>query len=282
MIGLGLLGTALAERLIQAGYPTVVNNRTREKAKPLEQLGATWSENPFEQCDHVVLSLYTTETVEAVLEQMDSGLRAGQVLIDTTTGSPQQTAALGAKLAERDVHYLESPIAASSEQTRQGKALTMVAGEEDVFKSCHELYAAIAEKAFYLGTWGNAAMMKLVNNLVLGLTRAALAEGLVLGRRAGLDVGQVLNVLKQGNAYSVVMDVKGEKMCDTDFSPQAKLAQHNKDVRLILEESQRLGAKLPFSKLHHEVLNAAEAAGLGDLDNSAVIQAIDPEITAQK
>ena len=277
VIGLGLLGTALAERLLAAGFPTVVYNRTQEKADPLIAKGATWSDNPLTECDRIVISLYTTEVVEEVLARMESGLRQGQIFIDTTTGDPDQTTALGTNLADRGIDYLEAPIAASSEQTRQGEALAIVAGPEDAYRSCTDVFQCIAAKFFHVGPWGSAAKTKLVNNLVLGLTRAALAEGLVFANAIGLDESKTLAVLKEGNAYSVVMDVKGQKMVDRDFSVQAKLSQHNKDVRLILEQGGQAGLSLPLSMLHRQLLEQAEASGWGDLDNCAIIRTISGE-----
>lgn len=274
VIGLGLLGTALAERLLEGGYPVAVYNRTREKADPLLARGAQWSDNPLATCKRVVISLYTTEIVEQVLAQMDTSLRAGLILIDTTTGNPTESAALGSRLAERGVHYLESPIAASSEQTRQGEAMAMVGGPQEAFEACRDLFACMAARFFHVGPWGSAAKTKLVNNLVLGLTRAALAEGLVFAEAVGLDPAQTLTVLKEGNAHSVVMDVKGQKMVERDFTVQAKLSQHTKDVRLILQEATEAGLALPLTTLHRQLLEQAEAAGLGELDNCAVIRVI--------
>lgn len=278
VIGLGLLGTALCERLLAAGYPVFVYNRTQEKAIPLIELGAEWSDNPFTECSRVVISLYTSDIVDAVLEQMDSGLRAGQILIDTTTGDPSQTSALGQRLAKRDIHYLESPIAASSEQTRQGEALAIVAGPEQSYHDCCDLYDCLAAKSHYVGSWGSAAKMKLVNNLVLGLNRVALAEGLLFAEAIGVPKQNALDVLKDGNAYSIVMDVKGQKMVDSDFSTQAKLSQHTKDVRLMLSESERAGIILPMSNLHLQLLEQAESLGLGDRDNSIIIRAIEEAV----
>ncbi|MEX2093705.1 MAG: NAD(P)-dependent oxidoreductase [Pirellulales bacterium] len=276
MIGLGLLGIALCERLLGAGYPVAVWNRTRDKAEPLIARGASWSDNPLAECNRTVICLYTTEIVEAVLDQMKSGLRTGQILIDTTTGDPEQTTALGQRLAELGVHYLESPIAASSEQTRQGDAMAIVAGPPDAFADCRDVFAAIAGKTFHVGSaWGGAAKVKLVNNLVLGLNRVALAEGLVFAKAIGLDPAKTLDVLKEGNSYSGVMDTKGKKMIEGDFSLQAKLSQHAKDVRIILEEAKRGGVTLPLSELHLRLLAEAEAAGCGELDNSAIIRAIE-------
>ncbi len=207
---------------------------------------------------------------------MKAGLRAGQILIDTTTGDPEQTRALGDRLARLGVDYLESPIAASSEQTRQGNAMAIVAGPANAFDACRDLFAAIAGKTIHVGTeWGGAAKVKLVNNLVLGLNRVALAEGLVFARAIGLDPGKTLDVLKEGNSYSGVMDTKGRKMVEGDFSLQAKLSQHAKDVRIILEEAARGGVSLPLSELHLRLLDEGIAAGLGEQDNSAIIRAIE-------
>jgi 3-hydroxyisobutyrate dehydrogenase-like beta-hydroxyacid dehydrogenase len=274
MIGLGLLGTALCERLLGAGHEVVVYNRTREKADPLIERGARWSDNPLIECDRAVICLYTTDVVEDVLRQMDSGLRRGQILVDTTTGDPEQTIALAERLAARGVDYLESPIAASSEQTRRGEAMAIVAGPEKAFAQCRDLFDAIAGKTFHVGRWGSAAKVKLVNNLMLGLERVALAEGLVFAKAVGLNPTQTLAVLREGNAYSVVMDTKGRKMIEGDFTLQAKLSQHAKDIRIVLEEAARNGIALPLSKLHLELLEKAEAAGLGELDNSAIIRVI--------
>ena len=117
--------------------------------------------------------------------------------------------------------------------------------------------------------------MKLVVNLVLGLNRAVLAEGLSFARSMGVDQRRALEVLMAGPGFSRVMETKGEKMLARDFSPQARLAQHHKDVKLILEESARANHALPLSQLHDELLARLVAAGDGDLDNSAILKAFE-------
>jgi 3-hydroxyisobutyrate dehydrogenase-like beta-hydroxyacid dehydrogenase len=275
VVGLGLLGTALAERLLAAGYAVHVHNRTREKAAPLEALGAQWSENPLAQCDRVVVSLYTTDVVEQVLAELDAGLHAGLTILDTTTGDPMHTPALGQRLAARDVAYLEVPISGSSEQTRRGEATALVAGPADASAACSDLLAALVARHFYVGPWGNGVRMKLVTNLVLGLNRAALAEGLTFANAIGLRPADALQVLLNCPAYSRTMDAKGPRMVAGDFTPQAKLSQHLKDVRIILDEANRAGQPLPLSTLHRQLLEQAEQLGCGELDNSAIIQAIE-------
>lgn len=117
--------------------------------------------------------------------------------------------------------------------------------------------------------------MKLVVNLVLGLNRAVLAEGLTFAKRLGVSQQDALKVLKAGVAYSRIMDTKGDKMISGDFTPVARLSQHLKDVRLMLAAAARTGQRLPLSETHRELLERAEQLGLGALDNSAVIRAIE-------
>jgi len=275
LIGAGLMGSAIGERLLENGYSVVVYNRTREKAEPLIARGARWSDEPIVACDRVIVSLYTTDVVEAVLRSMEGALAPGKILIDTTTGDPQRMAGLGASLKDRGVKYLEAPISGSSEQTRRGLSTALVAGPEDVVAACRDLLDVLAAKTFYVGAWGNGVRMKLVTNLVLGLNRAALAEGLVFAKSVGLSMERALEVLLNSPAYSRTMDGKGPKIVTGDFTPQAKLSQHVKDVRLILDEAARGGKSLPLSQLHLQLLKRAETDGLGELDNSAIIRVIE-------
>lgn len=280
VIGLGLLGSALCERLLVSGFKVFVYNRTAQKAEALIQAGARWSDNPLRDCSRVILSLYTTEIVEEVLEHLGQELRAGQVIIDTTTGDPQRTAKLGSRLAKQGVAYLEVPISGSSDQTRRHLSTALAAGPKDVIERCSDVLDAIAAKTYYVGEWGSGLQMKLVTNLVLGLNRAVLAEGLAFARAMGLSMDRALEVLLNSPAYSLTMEAKGPKMVRGEFSPQAKLSQHLKDVRLILGEAAKGGRALPFSEAHLQLLECAEARGLGELDNSAIIYAIDEELAS--
>ena len=278
IIGLGLMGTAITERLLEHGFQCFVWNRTPEKADPLLALGAQWSDNPLADCDRVIISLYTSDVVESVLTQLLEDLRARQpietlrrkILIDTTTGAPEQSVAMFVRLATWGVQYLDAPVSGSSEQTRRGEATVMVGGERNAFEACNDLWPVLGANIYHIGASGSAAKMKLVSNLVLGLNRAALAEALVFAHGIGVDPASALEVLRGSMAYSRVMDVKGQKMLKDDFTVQARLSQHLKDVRLILSS----GVTLPLSETHRQLLERAEAMGLGEEDNSAIIKAI--------
>jgi 3-hydroxyisobutyrate dehydrogenase-like beta-hydroxyacid dehydrogenase len=272
LIGTGLFGTALADRLLSEQFSVVVYNRTRSKAEPLLIRGATWSDNPLAECRRVIFAVYTTGQVEELWDRMASNARTGQIILDTSTSDPQQTIAFGRRLASHGINYLEAPFSGSSEQTRNHESTALVAGEMDAFEACRDLWECLAAKTFYLGAWGNAAKMKLVTNLVLGLNRAVLAEGLAFANAVGLKMDEAMQVLLHSPAYSKIMEAKGPKMIRADFAPQARLAQHTKDVRLILAEAARGSISLPLSSAHLELLQRAESAGLGELDNSAIIR----------
>jgi 3-hydroxyisobutyrate dehydrogenase-like beta-hydroxyacid dehydrogenase len=274
VIGLGLMGTALTERLLEHGYRVLVWNRTRDKATPLITLGAEWNDNPLATCQRVLISLYTTDVVEAVLAELDAGLHGGQILLDTTTGEPGQTAALGIRLAARGVWYLDAPISGSSEQTRRGEATVLVGGECEPFDACADLWRVMGAKVFHVGLCGSAARMKLISNLVLGLNRAALAEGLAFAEALGVSPAAALEVMAGSNAYSRAMDVKGRKMVDREFSVQARLSQHLKDVRLMLDAAAAAGLALPLTDTHRRLMEQAEAMGLGDKDNSVILEVL--------
>ncbi|MBM3823895.1 MAG: NAD(P)-dependent oxidoreductase [Verrucomicrobia bacterium] len=274
VIGLGLMGTALTERLLEHGFRVRVWNRTREKSVPLVARGAKWSDNPLADCRRVIISLYTTDVVEAVLAELEAGLHQGQILIDTTTGESTQTAALAARLGERGVRYLDAPVSGSSQQTRAGEATVMVGGDDATFAACADLWQVMGRKVFHVGPCGSAARMKLITNLVLGLNRAVLAEGLSFAEALGVSPAAALEVMAGSPAYSRAMDVKGRKMVERDFSVQARLSQHLKDVRLMLDAARAVGLALPLTDTHRRLMEQAEAAGLGDQDNSAIIEVL--------
>ncbi len=272
VVGIGLMGTALSHRLLDHGYDVIVWNRTQEEAIPLIERGAKWSDNPLMTCDRVVISLFSSDIVRQVLERLDGGMRPSQILIDTTTGSPEDAVHLAEQLSGRGVRYLDAPISGSSAQTRSGDVLIMVGGDRTAFEECLDLWEILSRAVHYTGKSGSASKMKLVTNLVLGLNRAALAEGLAYAEAIGVDSRAALQVLQNSAAASRVMEVKGEKMLQGDFSPQARLSQHLKDVRIILETAQAKGLDLPLSEAHRALLELAEQMGCGELDNCSIIR----------
>ncbi len=275
IIGLGLVGAALAERLIQAGYRVTGYDVREEQRAALLRLGGEPLANNLEVArgaSRLILSLPTSGVVASVLDEMEQELAPGAIVIDTTTGSPRDSAACAARLERLGVHYVDATIGGSSRQVREGDAIFICGAREEAFRRCEDLLAACSRSVFHVGPPASGAAMKLVLNLVLGLNRAALAEGLEFARACGIDPSLALEILKAGPAYSRAMDTKGRRMLSGDFEPEARLSQHLKDVRLILAEGERVGARLPLSAVHQSLLEEAEAAGLGHADNSAIIK----------
>lgn len=277
LIGLGLLGGVLAERLLSGGCAVHGYDLDPARLDLFRRGGGTAEPSAaavFARCPRILLSLPSHVEVAAVVRAQAQLLPPGAILLDTTTGDPATAEELACELAVRDVRYLDATVSGSSAQVRAGEAVLMVGGEEPAFAACADLFARLGCETHRTGGAGTGAKMKLVTNVVIGLNRAALAEGLALARGLGLDAAQALAIMRGGPAYSRIMDGKGEKMLNGNFVPEARLSQHLKDVRLILERGRAAGLPMPLSAAHRAVLEAAEAAGLGALDNSAIIQVL--------
>ena len=181
---------------------------------------------------------------------------------------------LAEKLAQRHVALLDATISGASSQLEQREAVVMVGGEPAAYEACAGLLRLLAEKVFYVGPSGCGAKAKLATNLVLGLNRLVLAEGMVFAEKLGLPLDTFLRLLKVSPAYSAAVDVKGEKMLNNDFAPVSRIRQHHKDVALMLKHAERHKQHLPLSNVHLSILEKAIAAGDGELDTSAVIKEI--------
>lgn len=279
IVGVGLLGSAMAERCLQAGFAVYGCDVEERQRTHLTNVGGTACKSAgevFDRCSRVLLSLPTTDVVKTILEEVAPNLRERHTIIDTTTGEPDEVAALGERLKGRGVQYIDATVSGSSDHARQGKVVIMAGGDAVVFEACRDVFDTFSQNAFHVGPCGSGTRMKLVTNLVLGLHRAVLAEGLTFAEVMGLDGNAALECLRAGIAYSRTMDTKGEKMLNGDFlPPQARLSQHLKDVRLILAAGEQCGQSLPLSELHRKLLETAETAGYGDADNSAVIRAFE-------
>ena len=286
LVGIGLVGSAMAERLVADGFRVVGFDIDKAKCEQLEQLGAVAVNSPAEvaeQAGRIILSLPDTGAVLKVVEGpggiLETKGRGGsrtalKYIIDTTTGEPDKTAELAKRLAAQEIYFLDAPFSGSSRQVREKEVVFMVGGEKAAYEKCMDIFKSLGAKSFYLGASGNGSKAKLAGNLVLGLNRLALAESLVFAAKLGLEPRAFLELLKVTPAYSAAMDVKGEKMLEGDFEPQARLRQHHKDVSIILKYAENSQQELPLSKVHLEILKKSIEAGDGELDNSAVIREI--------
>ena len=278
LVGVGLLGTALARRLLETGFQVVGFDLDDARTDGLERAGGQAAGSLDEvanSCSRLIFSLPDSRTVAEVTNELLESLDEGAMILDTTTGDPEASKSLAERLALWGVTYLDATVAGSSQQAQQGDVVLMVGGSKVAFDHCHDVFSSLARQTFHIGPAGAGSRMKLVVNLVLGLNRAVLAEGLSLAHACGIDVNTTLDVLRSGAAYSAAMDSKGAKMVQRDFTPQARLSQHRKDVGLILTLAQSHQTELPLSRLHAELLDRAIQLGFGDLDNSAILKVFD-------
>lgn len=279
LIGVGLLGTALAERLRSAGFGVVGFDVDATRHSALSTLGGEIAESIGDvarRTRRIMLSLPDSSISGDVIDELVDGGGPIQLVIDTTTGSPEDAQLAGQRLGQAQIAFLDATIAGSSQHTRAGEALIMVGGEAEDLAMGRDLLEAIGQQWFHVGSHGTGASMKLVVNLAIGLHRAVLAEALTFGEALGFPPDLVLDVLRAGPAHSRMMDSKGAKMVNRDFAPQARLRQHLKDVHLMLDEATRHAARVPFTERHVQLLEALVARGHGDEDNSAIVRAFQP------
>ncbi len=282
LVGIGLVGSAFAQNLLHAGFSVVAYDVVEERRNWLESAGGTPVESPAEvarACGRVILSLMTSKIVREVLEGPDGLLSVPStaypsVIIDTTTAHPDATCDIAQDLKKRGIEYLDATISGSSKEIRAREGVFLIGGEGSTAEACQDLFKALAENSIYVGPSGSGARSKLAVNLVLGLNRLALAEGLVFAEALGISPQKALEIFSRTAAHSRALEMKGEKMASGDFETHAKLSQHRKDVGLILDLARGLSMELPLSRMHYEILTTALEAGDGDLDNSAVIREV--------
>jgi 3-hydroxyisobutyrate dehydrogenase-like beta-hydroxyacid dehydrogenase len=276
LIGVGLLGTALAERMLAGGLPVTGYDLQPLALERLQQLGGQRGASAAAvaaACETIVLCLPDSQIVAEVIADIGKSLRPHALVIDATTGDPDHSAAIAELLSQRGIGYVDATIAGSSEQVRRGEATVLLGGELADMERASPVLATWSPRRFHIGACGSGARLKLIVNLVLGLNRAVLAEGLSLASACGIDPAKALEVLKETPAYSAAMESKGPKMVAHDYQPQARLAQHAKDVVLIRALAARHDQAVPLSDVHAQLLARAIELGLADADNSAIIEA---------
>jgi 3-hydroxyisobutyrate dehydrogenase-like beta-hydroxyacid dehydrogenase len=277
IVGLGRMGHPIAANLLAAGFPVVVWNRTQDKAVDLLERGAVWVESPgalARTADIVLTSLADPAAVEAIYFGPDGLLdraRSGSVLVDLSTGSPAMARRIAAAARERDAAFLDAPVAGSIKAAADGQLGIMVGGDQAAFERCEALFSAIGKAAYYLGESGNGATMKLVSNAILATMVQALAEGVALGEKAGLDPADIFTVLGASSAAAPVVAAKAAAVTERAYFPAAfTLALMQKDLWLVLSLANELQVPMPATAIAHDMVLAANATGKSGFDFSAV------------
>jgi putative dehydrogenase len=278
IIGLGLMGAALSERLVDAGVPVIgfdIEAAVREKLRTIGGTIATSVRDLAGQSRAIVVAVYSGEQAEALFGDLEHGAGAARpIVICTTTCAPDEIARFAQLAASAGLALVEAPISGTSAELRAGTATALVAGESDAIDSVKALLDILCPRSVHVGAIGDASRTKLAINLILQSNRAALAEGIAFAEHLGLDGDAFLAAARESAAYSRVMDTKGDKTLKRDYRPQSHIAQTLKDAELILNEAGRRGLRLPMTATQADLLRAAIALVGPDSDSAAVIEAI--------
>lgn len=280
IIGLGLMGEVYAQRLLNAKIPVTGFDIDPSRRKRLADIGGRPGETISEiakpaRC--IVIAVFSTDQVEDVVEGHvlpALGDGSGKIVMCMSTCDPDRVAALAKRVVPRGIRYLDVPVSGTSDQVRRGKGVALIGGDIAIADEVKDVLDALFVRRFHVGHVGDGGRAKLTVNLILGLNRLALAEGLVFAERLGLDPAAFLEVARGSAAYSQVMDTKGQKMVRGDFSPEGRIRQTLKDARLMLDQAASVGQKLSMLEVHADVLEACMRAGEADLDNSAIIKEV--------
>jgi putative dehydrogenase len=275
VIGIGLMGEVYTRRLVAAGFAVIGFDVDPAKTAHLANLGAQAGTlaDIAQKCEPIVVAVFNTEQVEDVVERALIPAAAGKIVLVTSTCDPDRIAALGVRVGNR-LRFLETPVSGTSEQVRQGDGVGLIGGDQKIAADAAPVLDALFAKSFHIGKVGDGGRAKLAVNLILGLNRLALAEGLVFAARLGLDPAAFLDVARRSAAASQVMDTKGPKMIGGDFAPEGRVRQTLKDTQLMLDQARKAGQKLPLLEIHADVLQACVRHGDSEQDNSIVIEEI--------
>ncbi|MBO0794033.1 MAG: NAD(P)-dependent oxidoreductase [Ktedonobacteraceae bacterium] len=274
-IGMGHMGSHMAPRLSDAGYCLTVYDRTREKAQAIA--GATVAQTPAEAAaqNEVVISMVTNDAaLEEVMRGPNgvlTGAHAGSVIIEMSTVAPQTSRRLFQAAKAVGVSMIDAAVSGSVPQVEQGNLVIFVGGERETYERCKPILDVLGKQSTYLGSSGTGTTMKLVVNLLLGLSRQALAEALVLGEKAGLDREQLIDVLKQTAVVSPRQQADLEHAKLREYPADFALALMSKDFQLMLDEAFEVSAPLPMTAVAQQIASAA-MRGYGKEDASAILQ----------
>ena len=281
VVGTGIMGGPMARNLLRAGHAVTVHNRSPARMAPLVDEGATPAASPREVAaavEVVVICVPDTPDVEAVVAGPDgilAGAKPGLLVIDTSTIAPDAARTLAERAARQQVDFVDAPVSGGERGAIDGTLSIMAGGRREAFDRAAPVFAAIGKKATYMGGPGQGQMTKLVTQVVGEATLAAVAEGILLGERAGLDPQALVEAIGGGAATSWMWTSLGPRMQQRDFAPGFMVKLQQKDLRLALAAASAVGTPLPVTALVQQLLASVEAHGGGRLGTQAIVTALE-------
>ena len=282
-LGLGTMGSGMAANLFKSGYKLTVWNRNAEKCESFARKGARTADTPADAVRDVDLVMYSLSNDQAVEEVVFgskgilSAIKEGQIAIDMSTVLPATSLREQEAYAKRGADFLDAPVFGSKQEAADAKLWIMAAGNKAIFEKVKPVLQHFGQTVHYLGKNGNAAAMKLVGNLIVALELEALAEGLVLAQKAGLDLKTVMEVVKVADFRSPLLVSNGQNILKRDFSLSFALELMLKDANLIEKFAESLQSPIPALHVVEKNLASAVALGFGTENASALIKALEKE-----
>jgi 3-hydroxyisobutyrate dehydrogenase-like beta-hydroxyacid dehydrogenase len=281
-IGLGIMGSRQAASLRRAGYGLTVYNRTRATAEQwAAEHGGDVADSPRavgERSAVVITMVVDGPQVETLLLGEDgaaAGAKPGTLFVDMSTIGPADARRIGSALGEHGHGFVDAPVTGSAPKAQDGTLTIMAGGSDEDMRRAMPLLEAMGEIIVHVGEVGTGQQVKVLSNAVSAVNCATLAQALVVGSRAGVDLEALLKVMGAGSANSTMLQLKGEPMLAHDFSPLFKLEHMLKDVRLCLQEAREAGAAFPAAALAGELYSAGAGRGLGEQDFAAVLEVVE-------
>ncbi|MBP1715742.1 MAG: 2-hydroxy-3-oxopropionate reductase [Deltaproteobacteria bacterium] len=279
--GIGLMGQQMTRRLLMAGFPLRVWNRTQDKAKDILSGGAVWCDSPkaLAQASDVLITMVTDSAAsEEVICGQDGileGAHPGMLLIDMGSIAPEMSRSIAARAKAKGVPMLDAPVTGNPKVASEGKLGIMVGGPKEIFDACLPIFQAMGVKIIHVGENGKGTTLKLINNLILGVAIQAVAEALVLAHKAGIDPVKVMEITSVGGARTGAMETRAARMIKHDFSPHFSTNNMYKDLSSAIKLAEEVGVSLPATGIAREMLRAAKSQGKGEQDSCSVMTVIE-------
>jgi 3-hydroxyisobutyrate dehydrogenase-like beta-hydroxyacid dehydrogenase len=280
-LGLGTMGSGMASNLLKAGYKLTVWNRNAEKCALFARKGARVAKTPADAVRDVDLIMYSLSNDQAIEEVVFgakgilTGIKEGQIAMDMSTVLPAMSLREQEAYTKRGVDFLDAPVFGSKNESANAKLWIMAAGNKAIFEKVKPVLEQLGQTVHYFGKNGNAAAMKLVGNLIVALELEALAEGLVLAQKAGLDLNTVMEVVQVADFRSPLLVSNGQNILKRDFSTSFALKLMLKDAGLLEEFAESLQSPVPALRVAKKSLDSAVALGFGKENASALIKALE-------
>lgn len=280
-VGLGIMGRGMAHNLLKAGFDVRVWNRTASRADALVEAGATAGDSPADVAAHsdiTIICVSDTPDVEAVIlgeNGVIHGVKAGDLVIDCSTISPQVTQSIAQTLAEKEVHMLDAPISGGSEGAANGTLSIMIGGEAAQVERAMPVFEAMGKTITHVGESGAGQTVKLVNQVLVVGNCLAMCEALMLAQAGGVDLRKAFDAVSKGAAGSWMFTNRAPQIIERDWRPGFTIDLQQKDVRLVLDAADELGVPVPGTSLIFNLYRTLEKRGLGGDGNHALIKALE-------